>query len=65
MCSSGYMDVNVGLEPTIVHNFSYFYHLNPTSVWKTVDESENLSILSVYGYDGFYIENISSAHDTY
>jgi hypothetical protein len=32
MCSSGYVDVNVGLESTIVHNFSYFYHLNPTSV---------------------------------
>jgi hypothetical protein len=55
MCSSGYVDVNVGLEPTIVHNVSYFYHLNPTFVSKVVDESENLSILPVHGYGGFYI----------
>jgi hypothetical protein len=32
MCSSGYVDVNVGLDPTIVHSFSYFYHLNPASL---------------------------------
>jgi hypothetical protein len=30
ICSSSYVDVNVGLELTIMHNFSYFYHLNPT-----------------------------------
>jgi hypothetical protein len=55
MYSSGYVDVNTRLEPTIVHNFSYFYHLNPISIWKVVDESENLSILQVHGYGGFYI----------
>jgi hypothetical protein len=32
MYSSGYVDVNTRLEPTIVHNFSYFYHLNPISI---------------------------------
>jgi hypothetical protein len=53
MCSSGYVDVNVGLEPTNMHNFSYFYHLNPTSIWKALDEPENLSILSVHSYGGF------------
>jgi hypothetical protein len=47
MCSSGHVDVNLGFRANNRAYFSYFYHLNSTSVWKAVDESENLSILSV------------------